>query len=351
MSFVDAHDFSVGLVPRVLGIPASTYYDWRARRTAPSQRRREDEELLRLIDAIRGEHEFAATYGSPRVWLELRRGGVRVGRKRVERIMRVHGRQGAYLRRGWKHGSTRQNPRHTAPPDLLGRDFTATAPNTNGRHHSLIQYRLCRRPHAYPHRRRRAVAGRRARCVLQQGGRLGQRPTSDHRAGRLGARLRDLVAGCARRAAGPPQRQGLPAQYTSIRFTQRLLDAGIAPSTGGVGDSFDKRPRGEPVVGHQDRADLLARNHFRDESRGAGGAVPLHRRMVQPAAHSSRTRWAFARRIRGSLAGQTASTPLGYPATGDRRSQIDKSPEKRGNSNVIIDHRARRSSQLRLPHP
>ena len=130
MSFVDAHDFSVDLVLRVLGIPASTYYDWRARRTAPSLRRREDEELLRLIDAIRGEHEFAATYGSPRVWLELRRRGVRVGRKRVERIMRVHGRQGAYLRRGWKHGSTRQNPRHTAAPDLLGRDFTATAPNT-----------------------------------------------------------------------------------------------------------------------------------------------------------------------------------------------------------------------------
>ena len=93
MSFVDAHDFSVDLVLRVLGIPASTYYDWRARRTAPSLRRREDEELLRLIDAIRGEHEFAATYGSPRVWLELRRRGVRVGRKRVERIMRVHGRQ------------------------------------------------------------------------------------------------------------------------------------------------------------------------------------------------------------------------------------------------------------------
>jgi hypothetical protein len=130
MSFVDAHDFSVDLVLQVLGIPASTYYDWRARRTAPSLRQREDEELLRLIDAIRGEHEFAATYGSPRVWLELRRRGVRVGRKRVERIMRVHGRQGAYLRRGWKHGSTRQNPRHTAPPDLLGRDFTATAPNT-----------------------------------------------------------------------------------------------------------------------------------------------------------------------------------------------------------------------------
>ena len=125
MSFVDAHDFSVGLVLRVLGIPASTYYEWRARRTCTVAAAREDAELWRLIDAIRGEHEFAATYGSPRVWLELRRRGVRVGRKRVERIMRVNGRHGAYLRRGWKHGSTRQNPRHTAAPDLLGRDFTA----------------------------------------------------------------------------------------------------------------------------------------------------------------------------------------------------------------------------------
>jgi len=83
-----------------------------------------------MIDAIRGEHEFAATYGSPRVWLKLRRRGVRVSRKRVERIMRVNGRRGAYLRKGWKGGSTKQNPRHTAAPDLLGRDFTATAPNT-----------------------------------------------------------------------------------------------------------------------------------------------------------------------------------------------------------------------------
>ena len=129
MNFIDAHDFSVDLVLRVLGIPVSTYYDWRKARREPSRRAREDAELLRLIDAIRGEHEFAATYGSPRVWLELRNRGVKVGRKRVARIMRANGRKGAYLRRGWKHGSTRQDPRHTAAPDLLGRDFAATRPN------------------------------------------------------------------------------------------------------------------------------------------------------------------------------------------------------------------------------
>jgi putative transposase len=129
MNFVDAHDFSVGLVLRVLGVAASTYYEWRRARRQPSRRAREDAELLALIDEIRGEHEFAATYGSPRVWLELRNRGIRVGRKRVERIMRANRRRGAYLRKGWKGGSTKQNPRHTAAPDLLGRDFTTTGPN------------------------------------------------------------------------------------------------------------------------------------------------------------------------------------------------------------------------------
>ena len=69
MNFVDAHDFSVGLVLRVLGVAASTYYGWRTARRTPSRRAREDAVLLRLIDEIRSEHEFAATYGSARVWL------------------------------------------------------------------------------------------------------------------------------------------------------------------------------------------------------------------------------------------------------------------------------------------
>lgn len=79
MNFIDAHDFSVGLVLRVLGIASSTYYGWRKARREPSRRAREDAGLLVLIDEIRGESEFADTYGSPRVWLELRNRGVRVG--------------------------------------------------------------------------------------------------------------------------------------------------------------------------------------------------------------------------------------------------------------------------------
>ncbi|WP_158718018.1 IS3 family transposase [Streptomyces sp. NRRL F-2664] len=129
MSFIEVHDFPVDLVLRVLAIPSSTYYGWRARAVAPSRRQLKDADLLEKILKIRSSHEFAATYGSPRVWLELKRQGVRCGRKRAERIMRANGLQGAPLRKGWKGGSTVQNPAHTAAPDLVERDFTAGAPN------------------------------------------------------------------------------------------------------------------------------------------------------------------------------------------------------------------------------
>lgn len=137
MSFVDAHDFSVGLVLRVLDVPASTYYDLRARRTSPSPRRRGDEQLLTLIAEIRDLRIVAGKAAA----VPAR------GRKRVERIMRENGLRGAYLRKGWKGGSTKQNPRHTVAPDLLGRDFTAAG----------AQHQVGRGPDADPHRRGSAV--------------------------------------------------------------------------------------------------------------------------------------------------------------------------------------------------
>jgi putative transposase len=58
----------------------------------------------------------------------LARDGVRVGRKRVERIMAENGWQGAYLRRGWRITTQPREPA-TPVPDLVGRDFTAAVPN------------------------------------------------------------------------------------------------------------------------------------------------------------------------------------------------------------------------------
>jgi Integrase core domain/HTH-like domain len=60
---------------------------------------------------------------------QLRRDGIRVGRKRVERLMAGQGWQGAFLRRRWRISSTKQDPRHSPAPDLVNRDFTADAPD------------------------------------------------------------------------------------------------------------------------------------------------------------------------------------------------------------------------------
>ncbi|MGJ5671683.1 IS3 family transposase (plasmid) [Rhodococcus aetherivorans] len=227
MNFIDDHDFSVGLVLRVLDIASSTYYDWRARATLPARRRREDAALLELIDEIRASHEFAATYGSPRVWLELRRRGVRVGRKRVERIMRENDRRGAYLRKGWKGGSTKQNPRHTAAPDLLERDFTATAPNRKW------VADLTRIPTGEGVLWLASVRDAFSNKVV--GWRSGPRADTALVLSALDYALysRDI------RAGELTFHSDKGCQYTAVRFTQRLVDAGIAPSTGSVGDSFD----------------------------------------------------------------------------------------------------------------
>lgn len=128
MTFIDERREQFGVEPvlRVLGIAASTYYGWVARRRRPSQRQLDDAVLLERIRAV---HERSGgTYGAPRVHAQLRRDGIRVGRKRVERLMRQHALQGAFLRKRWRAASTRQDPRATPAPDLVNRQFTATAP-------------------------------------------------------------------------------------------------------------------------------------------------------------------------------------------------------------------------------
>ncbi|TDB71833.1 hypothetical protein E1165_21895 [Micromonospora sp. KC723] len=58
---------------------------------------------------------------------QLRCDGIRVGRERVERLMAAPG-QGAFLRRGWRGGSTRRDPGAASVPGLVNRQFIATTP-------------------------------------------------------------------------------------------------------------------------------------------------------------------------------------------------------------------------------
>lgn len=227
MSFIDSHGFPAGLVLRVLGIPASTYYDWRARRAAPSRHELEDAELLERIVKVRSVSEFAATYGSPRVWLELRRQGVRCSRKRVERLMRENGLQGAHLRKKSKHGSTRQDPNHTAAPDLVDRDFRATAPNR------LWVADLTRLVTGEGVLWLASIRDAFANRIV--GWATDPRATTELVLTALNHALRSRNV----RAGELIHHSDKGSCYTALRFTRRLADAGLSPSTGSTSDSYD----------------------------------------------------------------------------------------------------------------
>ena len=124
--YIDEHRGRFGVEPicSTLGVSASAYY-----RRATGERSARDLDDERLLGAIRELHQanyFA--YGSRRMWKALLREGERVGRSRVERLMRRHGIQGA-KRRGKPWRTT--TPDHSAVrhPDLVNRDFTAPGPD------------------------------------------------------------------------------------------------------------------------------------------------------------------------------------------------------------------------------
>jgi putative transposase len=116
--------FGVGPICMTLGVSASAYYHRASGER--SVRSREDERLLGRICELHAANYFA--YGSRRMWKALLREGERVGRSRVERLMRQHGIVGA-KRRGKPWRTTTPDPTAVRHPDLVNRDFTAPAPD------------------------------------------------------------------------------------------------------------------------------------------------------------------------------------------------------------------------------
>jgi putative transposase len=114
---------SISLMCRVLGVSRSGFHAW-ARR-APSDRALADARLLERITRV--HRKSRGTYGACRVHAALRQQGIRVGRKRVERLMRASGLSGKLPRKGMK--TTIRVAGLRAADDLVRRDFTPSAPN------------------------------------------------------------------------------------------------------------------------------------------------------------------------------------------------------------------------------
>lgn len=124
-AFVSAEQvaFPIAVTCRLLGVSTSGYYAWKGR--PGSSRSLRD---LELGDRVRAAHDASSgRYGSPRVHAELRATGERVGRKRVARLMKEAGLAGRMRRRFRK--TTDSNHAFPIAPNVLERDFSATAPN------------------------------------------------------------------------------------------------------------------------------------------------------------------------------------------------------------------------------
>ena len=118
----------VRLQCEVLDVSFTGYHQHHLRRRRIASRRHmTDEALLVHIRALHAE--LRGAYGWPRMWRELRRRGVRVGKERVRLSMRQHGIQARGKRR-FRVSTT--DSKHTLPiaPNLLDRNFTVTRPNT-----------------------------------------------------------------------------------------------------------------------------------------------------------------------------------------------------------------------------
>lgn len=123
--FIRQHEqaYSVGRMCKLLRICRSSYYAWKKRK--PSQREQENQAL---IEHIRRIHKLSRkTYGSPRVYAQLRKQGLTGSKKRIARLMRLNGLQG---RRKYRKVTTTDS-KHDYPiaPNVLNREFRAAKPN------------------------------------------------------------------------------------------------------------------------------------------------------------------------------------------------------------------------------
>jgi len=204
---------------RVLNISTSGYYAWRQRQ--PSKRAQADQELRPRIREI---HERSkGTYGAPRIHAELADTGVRVGRKRVARLMRAEDLQGVSRRKA--PGTTRRTPGARPAPDLVQRDFTASRPNELW----VADITFIRTWAGFLYLA--VVVDAWSRKVVGW-----SMSTHLHTA---------LVMDALHMAIQQRQPEGVihhsdqGSQYTSLAFGQRCREAGIRPSMGSVGDCYD----------------------------------------------------------------------------------------------------------------
>ena len=235
---IDGRQFGVEPICRVLSeggrpIAPSTYYAAKARPTCDRVIR--DAELLAQIRRVHADNY--GVYGARKVWRQLRREGIHVARCTVERLMKADGLHGVI--RGAKIKTTKPDPKVARPEDLVERQFTALRPNQLW----VVDFTYVATWAGFVYV---------AFCIdvfsrMITGWRAAKSMTTD-------LVLDALEMGIWQRKRQGHDLQGLVhhsdagSQYTSIRYSERLAEAGAEPSIGSVRDSYDNA-LAESIIG------------------------------------------------------------------------------------------------------
>lgn len=219
----------------VLPIAPATYYEHRARRRDPElrpHRAKRDEKLRAEIQRVWDEN--FAVYGAEKVWRQLGREKIPAARCTVERLMRKMGLRGTVRGRAFTVTTVVDEARDR-PPDLVEREFQASRPNQLWV--ADLTYVATWAGFVYV----AFVIDVFARSIV------GWRVSSSLRS--------DLALDALEQALhARPHTEELVhhsdrgVQYLSIRYTERLVEAGIERSVGSVGDSYDNA-LAESVIG------------------------------------------------------------------------------------------------------
>jgi putative transposase len=226
-AFIDEHRHLYGVEPicKVLPIAPSTYYEHAARKRDPERqpaRVRRDQTLKQHIRRV-WEENFQA-YGVRKVWRQLLREGIEVARCTVARLMRLMGLRGVV--RGKQIRTTMSDRALPCPLDRVNRQFQAARPNALWV--ADFTYVSTWQGFVYV----AFVIDVFARRIV------GWKVSSSAQTGFVLDALEQAL--CERRPAqGLIHHSDRGLQYVSLRYTQRLAEAGVEPSVGSAGDSYD----------------------------------------------------------------------------------------------------------------
>jgi putative transposase len=228
-AFIDEHREAYGVEPicKILPIAPSTYYRHAARQANPelrSNRAKRDEVLKQEIRRVWDEN--FQNYGARKVWRQLLRDGLSVARCTVERLMREMGLKGVVRGKGIK--TTISDANAVCPLDRVNRQFSAERPNALW----VADFTYVKTWQGFVYVA--FVIDVFARYIVGW-----NVSSSAHTGFVLDALEQGLYDRQPERDGGLIHHSDRGVQYVSIRYTERLAEAGVEASVGSVGDSYD----------------------------------------------------------------------------------------------------------------